>query len=471
MRAGVEFKQINFLTPPDADSSSGPLALMIGEGAIDQTTQADLDKLAAFVQAGGRVLILAQQSVLGGLPVTTGLEPREWSSMPFVRTPQHPILQGVSSWDLHFWSPDRVSARGAYSKPTGGPCITLIDSGCDKGLEWTQMFEAFRGKGNYLVCQLPLVGSYDQEPMARELLARVVRYVAGQQCFCRPTQTLELVAQKNSPLPDKLHDLGVAVKQVKSDSPLATGAVRMIDGPSLAAMADKLASLKQAISDGAVVVVHDISPAQKPLVSELAGQDVQVTVMPLLNWDGRGYRNGFAALTAGTSHLDFYWKRYEGGEIGWNQGDDPSYKIEDLVNYSVWCPGALPGAATELVYPGAMGDSRGQGQARHRPAPVGSAERVLATQQARVVTAMMLGLGVAVEPVAVQRPCPLPSPTSRWTCTGCSIAASRMTSPTTARAAGPTRVRMWTCARSRPGDKISAACLLRSAKSPTAASC
>ena len=65
--------------------------------------------------------------------------------------------------------------------------------------------------------------------------------------------------------------------------------------------------------------------------------------MPLLNWDGRGYRNGFTSLTAGTSHLDFYWKRYEGQEGGWNQADDPSYKIEDLVNYSVWLPSVPAG--------------------------------------------------------------------------------------------------------------------------------
>ena len=178
--------KINFLTPPDADGDVRPQALVIGEGAIDETTQADLDKLSAFVQAGGRVLVLAQQRALGGLPVTTSLETREWSSMPFVRTPQHPVLQGVSSWDLHFWSPDRVSARGAYSKPAGGPVVTLIDSGCDKGLEWTQMFEAFRGKGSYLVCQLPLIDSYDKEPMARELLARTLSYIAGREAFCQP---------------------------------------------------------------------------------------------------------------------------------------------------------------------------------------------------------------------------------------------------------------------------------------------
>jgi hypothetical protein len=242
------------------------------------------------------------------------------------------VLQGISSWDLHFWSPDRVSARGAYAKPTGGPAVTLIDSGCDKGLEWTQMFETFRGKGSYLLCQLPLIGSYDKEPMARELLVRTVRYIAGQETFCRPARRLELAAQANSPLADKLHNLGVAVDSVRPDAALSADAVRMIDGQALSSLAKKLGGIKQAISDGAVVVLHDISPAEQSQVSELAGRDVKVTVMPLLNWDGRGYRNGFTTLTAGTSHLDFYWKRYDGQEAGWNQGDDPSLKIEDLVN-------------------------------------------------------------------------------------------------------------------------------------------
>ncbi len=48
-----------------------------------------------------------------------------------------------------------MSARGAYSKPEDGSFVTLVDSGTDKGLEWVQMMECYRGKGLYLLCQLP----------------------------------------------------------------------------------------------------------------------------------------------------------------------------------------------------------------------------------------------------------------------------------------------------------------------------
>ena len=71
----------------------------------------------AFVVVAASVLVYRQKSgawsgggesagigalVLPGLPVKTVLEPKEWVSMPFVRTPQHPVMNGLTAWDLHF---------------------------------------------------------------------------------------------------------------------------------------------------------------------------------------------------------------------------------------------------------------------------------------------------------------------------------------------------------------------------------
>ena len=121
-QAGVPFDKINFLTLPARTGRSDRPGDR--RGRINPATQADQERLSAYVQAGGRILVLAQapaspaemNRVLGNLPVSTTLEAREWSSMPFVRTPQHPALKGVTSWDLHSWSPDHVSARGAWSQ-------------------------------------------------------------------------------------------------------------------------------------------------------------------------------------------------------------------------------------------------------------------------------------------------------------------------------------------------------------------
>jgi hypothetical protein len=403
----VNFSQIGFLTAPSGEAAS--TTLIVGEGAIDEAAQVDQEKLSAFAQAGGRLLVLAQTKALDGLPVASGLESREWSSMPFVRTPQHPVLKGITSWDLHFWSPDHVSARGAYSKPMAGPSITLIDSGSETGLEWVQMMEAFKGKGSYLLCQLPVAGAYDKEPMAREMLARLVNYCAGEAAFAQPVNRLNVVAQANSPLTSKLRDLGVAFELVKPEA-AGPSSVMLIDAQELStpnsasksSEAGSLSKLSQALRDGAVVILHDVWPSEQAMVNELAGQQTQLTVQPLVNWTGRGFRNGFSGLTAGLSHLDFYWKRYEGLESGWNQAEEPVYKIEDLVNWSVRCK-----TGAEYVFPGALWEIPvGKGRLIIDQVRWEVPSEALAARQGRIVTAMMLGLNVAVEPAKAERSLP-----------------------------------------------------------------
>ena len=128
--------------------------------------------LSGFVNAGGRIVALAQQKLLPGLPVRTTLENREWCSMLFARTPQHPILKGLDSWDFHFWAADHVVAKGSYTRPPGGSFVNLLDGsgdherGLNCAMDWSQLMECWRGQGSYLLCQLPLVEKYDVEPMA-----------------------------------------------------------------------------------------------------------------------------------------------------------------------------------------------------------------------------------------------------------------------------------------------------------------
>jgi len=57
--------------------------------------------------------------------------------------------------------------QGAYIKPDGGAAVPLVDSGAEAGLEWVQVMEMYRGKGLYLLCQLPIAGNYGEEPMTR----------------------------------------------------------------------------------------------------------------------------------------------------------------------------------------------------------------------------------------------------------------------------------------------------------------
>jgi hypothetical protein len=398
--AGIAFTSIGELTAPAGEPSAS--VLVIGEGALKADTAVAAGKLAGFVAAGGRIVVLAQDRVLPGLPVKTTLESREWVSMPMVRTPQHPLLASVTSWDLHFWSPDHLSARGAYSKPEGGPFVTLVDSGTDTGLEWVEMMECYSGRGLYLLNQLPVAGKYHVEPMARELLHRLIAYAAGEKPFRAPERKLLLSAGPSSLVAAKLGDLGVAWTPAGQEPSLTDRSVLLIDAADLAPDFQPPGAWRTALAAGATLIVHGARPEHGEFLSALAGTAVKLIAQPFGMWEGRAYRNGYTWLTPGLSQVDLYWKRYDGSEGGGSQAEDRSLKIEDVIHYS-----ALAADASEHIFPGGLVEIPvGRGRLILDQVRWETPHQQLGKLSARVVSAMMTGLGVTIAPYAPARELP-----------------------------------------------------------------
>lgn len=399
-KAGLGFATVGELTAPAGDPAT--TVLVVGEGALQGDTTVVTGKLNAYVAAGGRILVLAQHRVLPGLPVQTALEPKEWISMPFVRTPQHPVLDGVTSWDLHFWSPDHLSARGAYAKPESGAFITLVDSGTETGLEWVQMMECYRGRGLYLLNQFPVVGKDASEPMARELLKRLLTYVAGEKPFRAPAGQLLVSAGPSSPVLPKLRNLGVSFAAANPDSALTERSVLLLDAGPLTAAFQPPARWLAALRSGATLMVHGARPEHRQWLSALAARPVSLSVQPFGMWEGRAYRHTFGWLTPGLSHIDLYWKRYDGSEGAVAQADDPSLKIEDPLHYSAVAEGAV-----EHVFPGGLVEIPvGQGRLLVDQLRWETPHAQLARLSARVVSSLMTGLGVAIDPYTPTRELP-----------------------------------------------------------------
>ncbi len=296
--AGVKYESAAKLAIPEGEPSNA--ILVIGEGALDENSAKETAALAPFVEKGGRVLVLAQSVTPQGLPVKTTLEPREWVSQPYVRMAGHPLLKGVSSWDLHFWAPDRVSARGAYSKPQSGAYVPLVDSGTETGLEWVQVMEIYRGKGLYLLCQLSLIADYGQEPMARDMLGRTLAYVAGAESFLSPTKRLRLMAVKGGAIATKMQDLGIDFELAAPDADLDANRPTLFEAGTVPAAAQQ-AAWKAGLAKGATLVVSGARPDDAAWLSELAGTTVRLTVPRYRMWEGRAYRTAFDSLTAGLS--------------------------------------------------------------------------------------------------------------------------------------------------------------------------
>lgn len=387
---------------PVGDSTGLSLrAVIIGEDALTEANAAEVARLEKFVEDGGRVVILAQQVTPQGLPVVTKIEPKEWSSQVFVQMGDHPILKGITDWDLHFWAPARVTGRGAYAKPDSGPFTALANSGSTIGMEWVQLMECYRGKGSYLLCQLPLIAAAEHEPMAREILSRLIHYATSEKSPLTPAKTMKVLTAIGSPVDKRLRDIGVAIETIADAKPLLADDVGMIDAthPDAALAAAKW---KDALSAGATVIVSGAVPADAAWLSSLAGQQAQIIVQPYRMWDGRGYRNGRSPLTAGLTHLDLFFKTYDETEGPSPQSEDTRLLIEPLGEYSAHLPGAR-----ELVFPGLLLEQVvGKGKLVIDQRRWTTTHEKLVKPASRQVTTLALGLGLNIAPAVPTRELP-----------------------------------------------------------------
>ncbi len=405
-KAGIPFTAMDKLGVPEGKPSQ--TVLVLGEHAVQAKMEAAAGSLAAFADAGGRIVVLMQEKLLPALPIRTTLESHEWCSMTFLRTPQHPILKGLDSWDLQFWSPDHVTNKGSYTRPDAGSFVPLIDGAGDhdraarSAMDWNQLLECYRGQGSYLLCQLPLIEKYDAEPMAREMLARIIGYEAGAEQFRTPTKTLKVVGDPGGSTTSRLKDLEVSFQPITADARLDGESAVLVDAATLPADFSAPAGWKTAMEEGAVILVHGASPAQKPLLEALAGKPVEMTVQPYAMWEGRGCRNGYTWLTPGLSHIDLYWKLYDGTEGGTDQAEWPRLKIEDLCCWSIRAEGAV-----EHVYPGALVEIPvGKGKLVVDQIRWDTANKKLERLTSRVVSGLMAGLNVKVAPYVPPRDLP-----------------------------------------------------------------
>jgi len=398
----VKFERLGELTAPS--ETADKTLIIVGEGAIHEGNASACFNLASYVSAGGRLIFLAQKVTPAGLPAATKLSASQWSSLCFNRMATHPILKGVTDWDLSFWANDRVVGRGAYSKPKSGAAITLIDSGYqDGGMEFVHMMEQFRGKGSYLLCQLPLIAKFDQEPMTREILARSIRYVANEKPYLEPTGILQAIVNTNGAVRKSLDTIGVPYELMKPGSPLKTNSPVLAEASILRAETDQQrVSLARVLTDGGTVVISCPAPQDSEWLSKLAGTPVTITVQPYSNWHGRGMRLGYSPFTAGLSHQDLYWKRLDGGETAKSQWDDPQYAIEAFQDSSASAKGG-----SELVFPGALVKINvGKGTLVIDQRRWMTTNADIAKLAARNLSALMIGLGATIEPVIEVRQLP-----------------------------------------------------------------
>lgn len=401
---------VTFQTLPDLGgviANPARTTVVIGEDAINPFIAGTTAPLASFVEQGGRVVVLAQEAAPANLPVDTQLDARKWSSQVFVRAGTHPIVAGLSSYDLHFWQPDRSVGTGAYKKPFSGSFVTMVDTsfwGYWDDMNWAQMLEAFRGKGSYVLCQLPLASRHDVEPMAAELLSRIIRYACGAAGYASPTRSLQAISAPGSEVAGILERLNIVHRLAGTDADCGAESPTLLDADlARAASPERQARWAEQLRQGAKVVVVNAEPRDAEWLSRLAAARVTVAVPPHAAWDGRGFRRGWSHYTAGLSQLDLYWKRYAQDEKAGSQADDPSNVIEPLQHYAVSVE-----QGRELIFPGMLVEVPvGSGvmllDQRRWAAKDAALARLAMRNVSALMTALDVGMAAFVEPRALPK--------------------------------------------------------------------
>jgi hypothetical protein len=391
-KLGVAAKSIATL---NAEALKGVKALIIGPGCITPALADKRDGLRDFVRDGGRVLMLRQDDA-SLLPPDVTLEKKAWFSMGFVRAGNHPVMQGLRDMDFQMWNPGHVIAKGAFRKPDKGAFLTLLDSGLDGSMAWTEMLEFHIGRGSILATQLELTENFDTEPMCADLLKRLVAYLS-QPVFRAAGQTqdvpLAVVTGASEAVLKRLGEVRtdyVTVTRATADHP-----VTLID-LGVGIPTGDAAAWRAYVEQGGTLVVHRAMPAQQAWLEALTGKKVRVEVQPYQSWVDRQMLERRDGLMTGVNNLDLYWRSQLIGE-SWEHHWQVSCGVEQgLERGQVQYVARVEGVA-DYLFPGGLVD-----------VPVGkgrviidqlkwevSSKDMICGSPARVLSMLLTNLGVA----------------------------------------------------------------------------
>jgi glycosyl hydrolase family 2 len=157
-------------------------AILVGPFAHRIVDQLDKDKIRAFVEAGGRVIVLEQDRSIPPLALTIPrLEQNRGGSSTAFRT----NLRGFYAW-RGLGNDDRVLRRlnggtGAVVRrpltPAKGDDVLLMAAQHSTDLNWVVMARRKIGKGEVVFCQMPLhrhLTGPDADPVAQTILINLL---------------------------------------------------------------------------------------------------------------------------------------------------------------------------------------------------------------------------------------------------------------------------------------------------------
>lgn len=169
----TESEEINELSPRES-------ILIVGAKLPSQLQREIGSQVQDFVAAGGTVLVLEQEEwveALAPLRILLGTEnvPEAYTgistNMLYPGATGHPITKGMPDGALRFWRPEHQVVEKSFILPNSAN-YRILD-----GFPVIGMVEVPYGKGTYILSQIKIQESLGEEPMAEEMLKRILVYL------------------------------------------------------------------------------------------------------------------------------------------------------------------------------------------------------------------------------------------------------------------------------------------------------
>jgi hypothetical protein len=301
------------ITALDKAALAGAQAVLIAPDSVTNAPVPWHEALHDYTRQGGRVLILHQEDA-SLLPADITLEKRTWVSQGYVCAQDHPVMQGLKDVDFCMWNPDHLIARGAFRKPARGNVITLVDSAhldrASKTPTWSEVIEIYLGTGSMIAVQLPLVERFETEPMAAEMLRRMLVYM-GQPVCRKIDRRLAVLGRPSEAVTQRLNATRVDHAILSKPDPAWPVTLLDLNGGPVPADAP---ALRAYVESGGTLIVHRVRPEHAAWLESLTGKPVKVRIQPYQMWADRQVLERRGGLLDGLNNLDFYWRPVVGGE-------------------------------------------------------------------------------------------------------------------------------------------------------------
>lgn len=318
-RAGLEPKRLESLT---AAGLKNVRLLVLGQDAWENSEDAGKEILPAFVEAGGRVLTLAQPQLPKWLPCGVRIDEGRGATMTYVRHPGHPLLQGIddAERDLCWWRGDHVVARSLLRKPVSGNFRILAEAGGRGGLCWSPLLEMPAGKGSWIFCQYLIDEKAGDEPACRRLFANLLGYAAEPACNQRAASLIgaEYAAY--------LASLGLRADMLPPTGPLPDlGGYGVVIAEAGILQPEHIPALQDFVAKGGTLWLHTSNATKEELLRTLVPGFTGFAVM---SRHGRVTMASRTGPTAGISNADLFWYQEDCWYGDWegrgsNLVDDP----------------------------------------------------------------------------------------------------------------------------------------------------